>query len=259
MLTLPGDNNAWTLAVVPMAGDTPFKALRHNDVWTRVVACVPHAAHWLDGEPITDVIAMAGVLDRLCRIVVDGRPVVTGLVPVGDAWACTNPTAGRGISLGLAHAVALRDTVREKAGDPVGLVARFDEVTEATITPWFRDQYDRDRQRAADTQARARWPTDATARSRSGEADRVTRRRRCRPRGRPRLVGHAHVPRPAGGGHAARWDAGTGRGLRGEDPRSDAGSDAPGPPRGSRRQLTARRPASTASPHRCPTCKDTAG
>ncbi|HEY8673877.1 MAG TPA: FAD-dependent oxidoreductase [Candidatus Dormibacteraeota bacterium] len=153
MLTLPGDNNAWTLAVVPMAGDTPFKALRHNDVWTRVVACVPHAAHWLDGEPITDVIAMAGVLDRLCRIVVDGRPVVTGLVPVGDAWACTNPTAGRGISLGLAHAVALRDTVREKAGDPVGLVARFDEVTEATLTPWFRDQYDRDRQRAADTQA----------------------------------------------------------------------------------------------------------
>jgi len=96
---------------------------------------------------------MAGVLDRLCRIVVDGRPVVTGLVPVGDAWACTNPTAGRGISLGLAHAVALRDTLREKAGDPVGLVARFDEVTEATLTPWFRDQYDRDRQRAADTQA----------------------------------------------------------------------------------------------------------
>ena len=153
MLTLPGDNNAWTLAVVPMAGDTPFKALRYNDVWTRVVACIPHAAHWLDGEPITDVIAMAGVLDRLCRIVVDGRPVVTGLVPVGDAWACTNPTAGRGISLGLAHAVALRDTLREKAGDPVGLVARFDEVTEATLTPWFRDQYDRDRQRAADTQA----------------------------------------------------------------------------------------------------------
>ena len=152
LLTLPGDNATWQVAVIPMAGDTPFKALRHNDAWTRVVGAFPHAAHWLDGEPVTDVLAMAGVLDRRRRNVVDGQPVVTGLVPVGDAWACTNPTAGRGISLGVAHAVALRDVLRQ-SDDPAQAVIVFDQVTETTLTPWYRNQVSRDRQRAAETQA----------------------------------------------------------------------------------------------------------
>jgi flavin-dependent dehydrogenase len=95
---------------------------------------------------------MAGVLDRYRRIVVDDTPVVTGLLPVGDSWACTNPTAGRGISLGLAHAVALRDAVRTGA-DPAALVEEFDRTTEATLTPWYRQQVERDRLRAADLAA----------------------------------------------------------------------------------------------------------
>ena len=43
----------------------------------------------------------------------EGRPVATGLVAVGDSWACTNPSIGRGASIGLLHAVALRDVLRE--------------------------------------------------------------------------------------------------------------------------------------------------
>ena len=152
VLTLPGDNATWQVAVIPMAGDPPFKALRHNDTWTRVVGAFPHAAHWLDGEPTSDVIAMAGVLDRRRRIVVDGQPVITGLVPVGDAWACTNPTAGRGISLGVAHAIALRDALRQ-SDDPARFVIGFDQVTEATLTPWYHNQVAVDRRRAADLQA----------------------------------------------------------------------------------------------------------
>ncbi len=153
ILTLPGDSNAWTMAIVAVAGDTPLKALRHTDTWMRAAACFPHATEWLAGEPISDVLPMAGVLDRILRFVVDGRPIVTGLVPVGDSWACTNPTAGRGISLGLAHAVALRDTLRRSAGDPGTLVTDFGTVTEASLTPWFREQVDRDRQRAAELRA----------------------------------------------------------------------------------------------------------
>lgn len=152
LLTLPGDNGTWQVAVIPMAGDLPFKKLRYNDAWNRVVGAFPHAAHWLEGEPVCDVLVMAGVLDRRLRIVVDSQPVVTGLVPVGDAWACTNPTAGRGLSLGIAHAVALRDVLRQHE-DPVMLIRRFDEITEASLTPWYRDQIVRDQQRAAETQA----------------------------------------------------------------------------------------------------------
>jgi 2-polyprenyl-6-methoxyphenol hydroxylase-like FAD-dependent oxidoreductase len=46
--------------------------------------------------------------DRHRRHVVDGEPVITGLAALGDAWACTNPSLGRGASIGL-HACALRD------------------------------------------------------------------------------------------------------------------------------------------------------
>jgi 2-polyprenyl-6-methoxyphenol hydroxylase-like FAD-dependent oxidoreductase len=132
-----------------MAGDKPLKTLRHNATWERVARAIPHISHWLDGEPASDVIAMAGVLDRYRRVVIDDGPVVTGLVPVGDAWACTNPTAGRGISLGLAHAVALCDVLRDNPRDPADITMAFDRVTEETLTPWYREQVDRDYQRAA--------------------------------------------------------------------------------------------------------------
>jgi 2-polyprenyl-6-methoxyphenol hydroxylase-like FAD-dependent oxidoreductase len=96
---------------------------------------------------------MAGVLDRYRRIVVDYQPVVTGLLPVGDAWACTNPTAGRGLSLGLAQAITLRDAVRACPEDPYRFALAFDRVTEETLTPWYRTQIERDHQRAAAMQA----------------------------------------------------------------------------------------------------------
>lgn len=152
-LTVPADNDTWTVAIAAMARDRPLKALRRNDVWERTARAIPHVSHWIDGAPLCDVMPMAGVMDRYRRIVVDDQPVVTGLIPVGDAWACTNPTAGRGISLGLAHAIALRDVLRENSEDPARLAQAFDRVTEETLTPWYRDQIDRDHQRAAEIRA----------------------------------------------------------------------------------------------------------
>ena len=90
--------------------------LRHEPaVFTAAVRACPLHAHWLDGEPITGVLPMGGVLDRRRRRRADA---VTGVALVGDAWACTNPSLGRGMALGLAHAALLRDTMREHAGDP---------------------------------------------------------------------------------------------------------------------------------------------
>ncbi len=149
VLTLPADNDTWTIGIVAVAGDKPFKTLRNNHAWERVARAVPTAGDLVDGEPLSDVIPMAGVLDRYRRIVVDNRPVVTGIIPVGDSWACTNPTAGRGISLGLAHAVAFRDALRAEPDGPLGLIELFDEVTDETLTPFYRDQVDRDHRRAA--------------------------------------------------------------------------------------------------------------
>jgi 2-polyprenyl-6-methoxyphenol hydroxylase-like FAD-dependent oxidoreductase len=153
VLTLPADNGTWVVVIVGSAGDKPLKALRNNDVYDRVVRAIPPVAHWIDAEPLADVAPMAGVADRYRRFVLDGQPVVTGMVAVGDAWACTNPQAGRGVSTGLAHAVALRDTVRDHLNDPMQLALEFDRVTEERCAPWYRLQVVQDRDRHTAVQA----------------------------------------------------------------------------------------------------------
>jgi flavin-dependent dehydrogenase len=104
---------------------------------------------------------MAGVVDRYRRYLVDDSPIVTGVVPVGDAWACTNPSAGRGISVGLVHAQAPRDTVRGGVDDPDALVRRFDVMTEERGEPFDREQLANDRRRLAEMAALARGETPA--------------------------------------------------------------------------------------------------
>ena len=153
LLTLPGDNGTWSVTLFAAAGDQPLKAFRDEKKWTAVVRACPNHAHWLDGEPLTGVIPMAGIVDRYRRFVVDDQPVVTGFVAVADAWACTNPSAGRGLTVGLLHAAQLRDAVREAANDPAALVRRFDERTETHITPWYRAQIAVDRARYAEMDA----------------------------------------------------------------------------------------------------------
>ena len=117
-----------------------------------VRACPLHA-HWLDGEPITDVLAMGGIVDRYRRFVVDGQPVATGLVAVADAWACTNPSAGRGLTVGFLHALRLRNLLRETASNPRHFAEEYDRCTEAEIAPWYRAQIAVDRARFADMDA----------------------------------------------------------------------------------------------------------
>ena len=134
-------------------GDPPLKMLRFTDRFDRVVQACPLQAHWLDGEPITDVLPMAGVLDRYRRFVVDGRPIVTGYAAVGDAWACTDPSAGRGISVGMIHAQLLRKAVREHLEDPGAFAQVWHDYTEEGVQPFYRNQIAADRARLAEMNA----------------------------------------------------------------------------------------------------------
>ncbi len=107
VLTLPADNGTWGMGIVASAGDAALRAAREVEVWERIIASYPLVAHWLDGDPITDIQLMAKIEDRHRRFVVDGRPVATGVAPIADSWACTNPSVGRGATIGLIHAVVL--------------------------------------------------------------------------------------------------------------------------------------------------------
>ena len=134
-------------------GERLFKRLRDRAVWTALVAACPRHAQWLDGDPITDVLPMGGIVDRYRRFRVGDRPVATGVAPVGDACACTNPSNGRGMSLGLMHVQRLRDVVREHLADPLGFAEVWDAVTEAELTPWYRENVEEDRDRIAEIAA----------------------------------------------------------------------------------------------------------
>jgi 2-polyprenyl-6-methoxyphenol hydroxylase-like FAD-dependent oxidoreductase len=153
LLTLYGDNDTWSATIFITSDDRPLKAVRDPEVFTRVVGACPVHAHWLDGEPITDVLPMAGVLDRHRGFVVDGRPVVTGLMAVGDAWACTNPSAGRGLSVGLVHAQQLRRVLAAHDGDLETLALQWDAATEEHVGPFFRNQLKSDGVRLAEMAA----------------------------------------------------------------------------------------------------------
>jgi 2-polyprenyl-6-methoxyphenol hydroxylase-like FAD-dependent oxidoreductase len=151
VLSLPCDSDTWGVGFTTSAGDKQLRALREVRAWEAALALFPTVAHWGAGEPITEVQVIAAVEDRYRRFVVDGRPVVTGLAAVGDAWACTNPSLGRGASIGLLHACALRDLLREVGPErPEDLAWRFDEVTEATVAPLYRMTLGFDRHRLAE-------------------------------------------------------------------------------------------------------------
>jgi 2-polyprenyl-6-methoxyphenol hydroxylase-like FAD-dependent oxidoreductase len=153
-LTLPADNGTWAVGVITSSRDSVLRRLKDPDAWARVVKSTPLVAHWIDGEPITDGVAvMAKIEDRHRSFVVDGLPVATGVLPVADAWACTNPSLGRGMSIGALHAAALRDLLHDPPTDAVALALAWHDVTVAIVEPWYRTTLSFDSSRLAEIDA----------------------------------------------------------------------------------------------------------
>jgi flavin-dependent dehydrogenase len=158
VLTLPADNGTWGVGVVASAADKAMRNLRHTETWTALVQSLPLAAHWLEGEPLEDrIVVMAKIEDRHRSFTVDGTPVATGVAAVADSWACTNPSLGRGATLGMLHALALRDTLQATGvGDPAAFSAAWEAATDATVEPWYRATLSFDRHRLAEIDAEIR-------------------------------------------------------------------------------------------------------
>ena len=153
-LTLPADNGTWGVGLITSAHDSVMRACRDADRWTEVLQAFPLVAHWIDAEPITEVAVMAGIEDRRRTAVVDGVPVVTGVAAVGDAWACTNPSLGRGATIGIMHAETLRGVVRtHPLDDAEGFASAWHDATRSRVDPFVRDTLHFDRHRLAEIDA----------------------------------------------------------------------------------------------------------
>jgi 2-polyprenyl-6-methoxyphenol hydroxylase-like FAD-dependent oxidoreductase len=154
-LTLPADNGTWAVVLAAAAKDKALRPLREPERWEATARALPLVAHWLDGTAIDDgVQVLARLEDRYRGFVVDGTPVATGVVPVADSWACTNPTHGRGTSIGMLHALTLRDQLRAVGlDDQAAFACAFHEATAQIVEPWYRMTNATDRHQLGEIEA----------------------------------------------------------------------------------------------------------
>lgn len=143
-----GDNRTFSITLAtPTDDDQLRKLLADPEVFDATARQLVVAEPWLDGrsEPITpEVHVMAGLLNRWREYVVDGEPLVTGLIPVGDAVVCTNPLYGRGCSTAFWGAQLLADAVAAHGDDLHAIAVGYDEALRAEILPWYRAGVEQD-------------------------------------------------------------------------------------------------------------------
>ena len=173
VLTLPADNDVWSVTLITRSGDRALLGLKDPERWEKAVRSLPTVSHWLDGDPIEDrIMTISKIEDRHRDLRPDGKPVATGLLAVADAWGCTNPSVGRGASMGMLHARALRETLRQTGPErPAELSEAFAAATESTVEPWYRATLSFDRHRLAEMAAIAEdatYETDDPAYEMSG-------------------------------------------------------------------------------------------
>ena len=149
-LILVGDNRTWSVTLYATTADKAMRAVKDTSVFERVVAALPGRTRWLEGEPISEVITMGGVLDRVRHYSQDGAPIVTGLVPMGDSWGCTNPSVGRGITMALMHATSTVPTMAGLLDRPLDVFEAWHGSTRSTVARWHESTLRMDRRRLAE-------------------------------------------------------------------------------------------------------------
>jgi len=152
LVAFPGEHDTYTISIQIEDDDAPMRILRDPRAFEAAARAVSSFAARVDAtrvEPLSDVHVMAGLQNRLRRLVVDGRPVVTGLAVLGDALCVTNPTFGRGSGHAVIVAEALAELFGGRADEELTLA--MDAATVGGVEPYFRNAL------AQDSLTRARW------------------------------------------------------------------------------------------------------
>lgn len=135
-----GDNRTFSITFGVPTGDRELMALRDEAAWEAAIRTLIPLEPWTaDGlaDPISGVESMARLRNRIRRFVVDGEPVVTGLVVIGDAATATNPWYGKGCSLAGIAAEALSAALAEHGRDRVAVAHAMDESMRTQMEPHY--------------------------------------------------------------------------------------------------------------------------
>ncbi|MFJ3924726.1 NAD(P)/FAD-dependent oxidoreductase [Streptomyces sp. NPDC090022] len=134
----PADNRVFAVTLFVHTDDPSRSALRDPAVFEAAARTFAPGAAWLDlgAEPLSEVLAQAGLDNRWSALVDDRGPVVAGFVPVGDAITHTNPTLGQGASLALWAALRIARTADRDTGS-ADFAAGYHAWAVRTLKPWF--------------------------------------------------------------------------------------------------------------------------
>lgn len=136
----PGDNRTFSITLAAPIEDAELRnALTDPATFDRAASTLRASEGWIGpgvADPVTEVHTMAGLVNRRRRLVVDGEPLVTGVVAVGDALICTNPLYGRGCTLAFWGAELLADAIASTGADAVALAVAYDGFASQHLAPW---------------------------------------------------------------------------------------------------------------------------
>ncbi|HKE74297.1 MAG TPA: FAD-dependent oxidoreductase [Acidimicrobiales bacterium] len=149
-LGVPGDGETLSVTLAVATRDAELRAaLGAADRFDLACRVLPGPdGFFADGplEPLTGVMPMGGLLNRLRRFVDDdGHPLALGVHAVGDAHTCTNPLYGRGCTLAMVQAVLLADALADHPGDPAARAAAYEAGCAREVEPWYRSALELDR------------------------------------------------------------------------------------------------------------------
>ena len=99
---------------------------------------------------------MTKIEDRRRRFVVDGALVATGVVAVGDAWACTNPSLGGARRSAPSTPWRSATTSPRPLDDPAAFARQWDAITIEMVGEWYEVTRHYDRHRLAESEAMLR-------------------------------------------------------------------------------------------------------
>jgi flavin-dependent dehydrogenase len=149
-LAVPGDNNTLSVTLAIRSDDSDLRtSLTGPGRFEQACRALPGPdTFFRDGdlEPITDVLVMGGLLNRIRRFTdAGGAPLVHGFHALGDAHTCTNPLYGRGCSLAFVQAGLLADAVAEHGTDHDARARAYESSSAREVEPWFEVSVQMDR------------------------------------------------------------------------------------------------------------------
>jgi len=155
----PADDRTFSVTfAIPLAFPR-LKVLARPAAFDEMARALPAIAPWVDpavaepiGDPQRPVQAMGGLINRVRRFVVNGRPVAIGFFALGDAAYCTNPLYGRGCAQAFLHADLLGQALDANPGNLAGAAWTLSRRATETIEPFYRASVvaDRDAVRRAE-------------------------------------------------------------------------------------------------------------